>query len=79
MDDLARLRESVPAYFLFARPSFWGGAAQILDFGNTLFEYNQSESGQQADFWALRGDWMAIGQDFWEVIDAHAPDELIPA
>lgn len=49
--------------FLFARPSFWEGAARILDFGNTLTEYNQSLAPEQADYFALSADWKAVGRD----------------
>jgi len=36
--------------FLYARPSFAEGVARIMDFGNTLNEYNESVSGKTADF-----------------------------
>ena len=49
--------------YLFARPSFIFGIASILDFGNTLTEYNYANSGDQADYLALRSDWYAIGED----------------
>ncbi|MBI3970716.1 MAG: hypothetical protein HY332_05455 [Chloroflexi bacterium] len=54
--------------FLFARPSFWGGAARVLDLGNTLTEFNQSPTPDQADCIAMRADWGSIGQDFREAI-----------
>ena len=50
-----------PSYILFARPSFWGGTAMLLDFGNTLFEYNVSLTPGQADYFAMRSDWIAVG------------------
>jgi hypothetical protein len=56
--------------FLFARPSFWEGAARIIDLGDTLTEYNSSLSGQQADRNALRADWRAIGHDLASVFYA---------
>lgn len=49
--------------FLYARPSFMEGLARIFDFGNTLSEYNQSLTPKQADFLALRSDWLAIAGD----------------
>jgi len=48
-------------YFLFAQPSFLEGAARILDFGDTLTEYNVSVTPQQADYYALLSDWRAVG------------------
>lgn len=49
--------------FLFARPSFWGGAARVFDLGNTLTEYNRSLTPAQADLVALRSDWRLIAED----------------
>ncbi len=49
------------ASFLFARPSFLEGVGRIVDFGNTLSQYNESQNGQQADALALYADWRAVG------------------
>lgn len=49
--------------FLYARPSFVEGVARILDFGNTLNEYNYSRAPEQADFLALRADWRVAARD----------------
>lgn len=53
---------------LFARPSFSEGVGRLLDFGNTLTEYNRSLSGQMADEAALRADALAIGVDLMTVL-----------
>ncbi|MEX0675588.1 MAG: hypothetical protein WD063_00835 [Pirellulales bacterium] len=55
MDDFSTI--------LFARPSYAEGAARILDFANTLTDYNQSLSPEDADAAALWADWMAIRGD----------------
>lgn len=49
--------------FLFAEPSFIEGMARVLDLGGTLNEYNSSKTAKQADFFALRADWRAVGKD----------------
>jgi hypothetical protein len=49
--------------FLFARPSFAEGAARIVDFGDTLREYNTSLTSEQADYLALFADWRQVGMD----------------
>lgn len=49
--------------FLFAYPSFTRGMARVLDLGATYVPYNQSESGDIADFKALRSDWLQVGED----------------
>ena len=56
---------------LFAVPSFLGGAARVLDLGCTLEEYNSALSGAQADYIALRADWMAVGRDLATAIERH--------
>ena len=48
---------------LFARPSFLLGFASIIDFGNTLSEFSYANTGEQADYLAVRSDWYAIGED----------------
>lgn len=57
--------------FLFARPSFSEGMGRILDFGNTLTEYNTSPSGEEADCRAFWSDWSAIGFDLHQVMQAQ--------
>ncbi len=53
----------VTTHFLYAMPSFWSGWARIIDLGDTLTEYNQSLSPAQADYLALRSDWLVVGND----------------
>ena len=54
--------------FLFASPSFFEGAGRILDFGNTLSQYNRSETPEEADARAFAADWNAIGDDLMLVL-----------
>lgn len=49
--------------FLFARPSFSEGVARLIDFGNTLSEYNASPTSEEADARAFRADMMAVDMD----------------
>ena len=53
-------------HYLYAIPSFWGGAARALDLGSTLTVYNESSTGapKQADFWAIKADWMSYGEGY---------------
>lgn len=54
--------------FLFARPSFWGGAARVLDLAGVMLEFNQSPTPEQADAIAMRADWQAVGDDLRSVL-----------
>jgi hypothetical protein len=56
-------------FFLFSRPSFIEGIARILDLGNTLNEYNYSQSEEEADSQAIASDWKAVGNDIKVAID----------
>lgn len=49
--------------FLFARPSFLEGIGRIFDLGNTLNEYNRSQTPQDADARALASDWRVVGEE----------------
>ena len=57
--------------FLFARPSFLGGASRVLDLFGTLQEYNRSLTLEIADQRAMLSDLRAIGADFKQVIERY--------
>jgi hypothetical protein len=59
---------------LFASPSVWEGIARVFDFGDTLTEFNVSESAAQADFLAIRSDWLAVGDDLAAAISMYASE-----
>lgn len=52
---------------LYAKPSFKEGLASILDFGDTLTEYNTVLTPEQADALAMSADWQTVGYDVKEV------------
>ena len=58
-------------FFLFARPSVIEGVARLSDFAGTLSRYNVSETGLQADRRAICADWMAVGADIRQAVQAH--------
>ena len=57
--------------FLFADPSFLGGVAASVDMGGTLVEYNQSQTGQEADYRAMASDWAAVGCEISVALNAQ--------
>ena len=69
--------------YLYARPSFVEGVSRLIDFGNTLQQYNISLNHNQADALALYFDWLAIGNDLTNAmnqyggIEFEVGDELI--
>jgi hypothetical protein len=54
---------------LFATPSFFSGAARVLDLGGTFDVYDASSSPEEADVRALKSDWCAVGHDMEAAID----------
>lgn len=56
---------------LYNQPSFAEGMARILDFGDTLTEYNRS---QDPDTIALTADWNAIAEDLARAIRTVSQD-----
>ena len=59
------------SFFLFARPSFMGGAARLFDFTGTLNIYNISVTGELADARAFQEDWKAIGDDMRAALEIY--------
>ena len=66
------------SYYLFAEPSFLEGMARIMDFGDTLTEFNQSLTPAQANNIALTTDWQAVFEDVRAAVSKVA-EELAPA
>jgi len=58
--------------FLYARPSFAEGMARIMDFGNTLTEYNRSPD---PDAIAIAADWNAVAEDLYTAIGQVTQDQ----
>jgi hypothetical protein len=61
--------------FLFAMPSFWSGAARVVDISGSLDMYNASRSGREADALAARLDWIVVGKDIETAIDSYRDDD----
>ena len=61
---------------LYARPSFLEGVARIFDLGNTMNEYNDFATGEEADAIALWSDWTAIGQDISDAMGEFVIEEF---
>lgn len=70
MTDLVRPFNTLGLH-LFARPSFASGMARLVDWFGVLNEYNSSPTGQLADYYALRSDWMAVGNDIYRAIETY--------
>lgn len=60
--------------FLFAEASFFEGVGRILDFGGTLTEFNESQTPEQADYFAMRADWFLVGHDLRAAMKAIEPE-----
>ena len=58
-----------PSY-LFAEPSWGSGIARGLDLFGNFDAYNTSQSEATADAVAIQSDWLAVGEDLAEAMDA---------
>ncbi len=57
---------------LFADPSFLEGMGRVLDFGDTMTDFNRSLTSEQADSRALFADWLALGGDLQMAMESVA-------
>lgn len=55
--------------FLFARPSFWREFGRIADLMGVSTEFNSSLTTKQADYFATKADWQAVGHDLRFAMD----------
>ena len=55
---------------LFAESSFSEGAARAVDLWGFLGDYNYSQTAELADFYAMRNDWYAVGDDLRNAVDS---------
>ena len=63
--------------FLFATPSMLTGFSRGLDMGATLSDhsYNTSSSPTEADTRASTSDWLLVGYDLDDAIEAYENSE----
>ena len=61
-------------HFFYANPSFVEGMARTLDIGDTLTVFNDSMTPEEADYRALKADWVAVGEDIKVAIEGFAKD-----
>ena len=50
--------------FLFPKRNFWTGFSSVLSIFGESNKFNTSDSGEEADYKALKSDWEMIGEDF---------------
>ena len=63
MENPCVLKKLYVPHRLYSNPSFLGGMSSLLDLGNTLQNYNTSDTDSEADTEALKSDWRAVGDD----------------
>lgn len=60
--------ESVRSTFLFALPTWPEGAGRLVDFGDSLTEYNRTRTREDPDARATAQDWLAVGDHLRRVL-----------
>ena len=56
---------------LVPTPTAWTGIGSLIDICGVLNTYTPAESGERADYEALRSDWLAVGDYMAEAIILH--------
>lgn len=56
---------------LFPRTSALIGAGSIFNIAGNYFEFNRSQTAEEADWLALANDWGMVGRDLKTVIAAN--------
>jgi hypothetical protein len=54
--------------FLFSTPSFLSGAGSVINLAGNHYEFNTSDSGFEADNYAVQNDFRMVGQDIYDAI-----------
>lgn len=60
--------EYTKTFYLFNVPTFGSGLGRIMDWGQSMSEYNSSPSIEMADYLATLSDWSAVGDDLRDVM-----------
>lgn len=55
--------------FLFSTPNFFTGAGSVMNLAGNYYDFNTSENDLEADYFALKNDFIMIGQDLYEAIE----------
>ena len=58
---VAKMSDDYRPTFLFATPTWREGAGRLMDFANSMTEYNRTGSSEDADIRATTQDWLAVG------------------
>lgn len=64
------IKEESRSLLLTHDASVWDEVARIFDFLGVSVTYNTSESEALADFYALRSDWGAVGDELRRAMHA---------
>ena len=49
--------------FLFYKTNFWTGMGSVLNLSGSYFDFNYSDTEEEADFLAFLNDFGVVGQD----------------
>jgi hypothetical protein len=72
------MMKKVKSDFLFAQPSFLSGAGSAFDLWGQLSDYNVSTNGTEADANAIAADWLVVGQDIFDALNASEGEHVHP-
>lgn len=65
--------ESVRSTFLFAMPTWQEGVGRLVDFADTLTEYNVTAPPEDPDARAAAQDWLAVDDALRHAVTHYRP------
>ena len=63
--------------FLVPTSSFLTGAGSVINLAGNYFDYNVSDSPEEADYKATLNDWLVLAQDLRVAMGSHEMVELL--
>lgn len=73
------MESKVKSGFLFADPSFMSGAGRVMDLWAQFDDYNRSDTTAEADARAIAADWLVVGQDISDAVEACITESEVTA
>jgi hypothetical protein len=62
-------RKNYRTDLLFPKTGFLVGMGSVIGIGGNYFEFNYSQTDEEADSKAIESDWAMIGQDIYHTLD----------
>ncbi|MCP4553188.1 MAG: hypothetical protein GY834_14380 [Bacteroidetes bacterium] len=69
INNISTVRQIRKSSRLYHSSSIICGVGSLFNIAGSFFEFNYSESGEEADNEAIKRDWEVVGEDLLEAIE----------